>query len=98
MEGKGIYTFASGVKYDGELKNGMFHGQGTLHFPNGYIIIIHNICLILENLLFYFEILILALNMLPSGKMELLWKASINSRMDLTTKRRTGTFIIAFEF
>ena len=37
MEGKGIYTFASGVKYDGELKNGMFHGQGTLHFPNGYI-------------------------------------------------------------
>lgn len=36
MEGKGVYTFASGVKYDGQLKNGMFHGQGTLHFPNGY--------------------------------------------------------------
>eukprot|EP00051_Salpingoeca_urceolata_P008957 m.110224 g.110224 ORF g.110224 m.110224 type:complete len:169 (+) comp16030_c0_seq1:88-594(+) len=35
MEGKGVYTFASGTRYVGEMKDGEFHGEGTLHFPWG---------------------------------------------------------------
>ena len=35
MEGKGKYSFPTETQYDGEMKDGMFHGQGTLHFPNG---------------------------------------------------------------
>lgn len=35
MEGNGNYTFPTGTKYEGEMKDGMFHGKGTLHFPNG---------------------------------------------------------------
>uniref|UniRef100_A0A673BHL9 MORN repeat-containing protein 5 n=1 Tax=Sphaeramia orbicularis TaxID=375764 RepID=A0A673BHL9_9TELE len=31
----GTYTFPSETKYVGEMKNGMFHGKGVLHFPNG---------------------------------------------------------------
>ena len=35
MEGKGKYAFPTDTKYEGEMKDGMFHGQGTLSFPNG---------------------------------------------------------------
>lgn len=34
IEGKGIYIFPTGTKYEGELKDGMFHGKGTLYFCN----------------------------------------------------------------
>ncbi|XP_013859302.1 MORN repeat-containing protein 5 [Austrofundulus limnaeus] len=34
MDG-GEYTFATGTKYVGEMKDGMFHGKGVLFFPNG---------------------------------------------------------------
>ena len=30
-----MYTFPTDTKYEGELLDGMFHGQGTLFFPNG---------------------------------------------------------------
>lgn len=35
MEGKGNYEFPTETKYEGEMKDGMFHGKGTLFFPNG---------------------------------------------------------------
>ncbi|XP_061763294.1 MORN repeat-containing protein 5 [Nerophis ophidion] len=35
MEGEGEYTFPSQTKYVGEMKDGMFHGKGVLHFLNG---------------------------------------------------------------
>ena len=35
MEGQGKYGFASGARYEGEMMDGMFHGKGTLFFPNG---------------------------------------------------------------
>lgn len=35
MDGKGEYTFPTETKYVGETKDGMFHGKGVLHFPNG---------------------------------------------------------------
>ena len=35
MEGSGKYTFPTETRYEGELRDGMFHGQGTLYFPNG---------------------------------------------------------------
>ncbi|KAL0479470.1 hypothetical protein AKO1_007637 [Acrasis kona] len=36
MEGYGCFTFGdSGSKYTGEMKDGMFHGEGVLVFPNG---------------------------------------------------------------
>jgi hypothetical protein len=35
LEGSGKYTFPTETKYEGELKDGKFHGQGTLYFPNG---------------------------------------------------------------
>ena len=35
MEGRGEYTFPTESKYVGEMKDGMFHGKGVLHFPNG---------------------------------------------------------------
>eukprot|EP00794_Sanderia_malayensis_P016296 gene16296-17931_t len=37
LEGKGEYSFPSTIKtkYVGELKDGMFHGTGTLYFPDG---------------------------------------------------------------
>lgn len=35
MEGKGEYTFPTGTRYVGEMKDGMFHGKGVLHFQNG---------------------------------------------------------------
>ena len=34
LEGKGTYHFPTLTKYEGELKDGMFHGKGTLHFEN----------------------------------------------------------------
>lgn len=33
--GKGVYVLHSGMKYDGEWKNGMRNGQGTLTYPDG---------------------------------------------------------------
>lgn len=35
MEGKGKYEFPTETKYEGDMKDGMFHGKGTLFFPNG---------------------------------------------------------------
>lgn len=35
MDGKVEYTFPTETKYMGETKDGMFHGKGVLHFPNG---------------------------------------------------------------
>ncbi|MEE6504631.1 hypothetical protein FKM82_005277, partial [Ascaphus truei] len=36
MEGKdGVYTLPTETRYEGDMKNGTFHGQGTLYFPNG---------------------------------------------------------------
>ena len=35
MEGKGSYEFPTETKYEGEMRDGMFHGKGTLFFPNG---------------------------------------------------------------
>lgn len=35
MEGKGTYMFPTGTRYEGELKDSMFHGKGTLFFTNG---------------------------------------------------------------
>ena len=35
LEGIGVYTFPTGTGYEGELKDGMFHGTGTLFFKNG---------------------------------------------------------------
>ena len=35
MEGKGKYDFPTETRYEGDIKDGMFHGVGTLYFPNG---------------------------------------------------------------
>ena len=35
MEGKGTFNFPTETRYEGDMKDGMFHGKGTLHFPNG---------------------------------------------------------------
>jgi len=35
LEGSGKYTFPTETRYEGDLKDGMFHGKGTLFFPNG---------------------------------------------------------------
>ena len=35
MEGQGKYNFPTETRYEGEMKDGMFHGKGTLFFPNG---------------------------------------------------------------
>ena len=35
MEGNGKYNFPTETQYEGEMKDGMFHGEGTLFFPNG---------------------------------------------------------------
>ena len=35
MEGEGKYGFQTQTKYEGEMKDGMFHGKGTLFFTNG---------------------------------------------------------------
>ena len=34
-EGRGKYTYPHGEKYEGEWKNGKYHGQGTLTSPDG---------------------------------------------------------------
>lgn len=38
MCGFGMYTFADGTVYEGELCDGNFHGPGTMVFPSGHII------------------------------------------------------------
>lgn len=35
MEGDAEYILPTETKYVGEMKDGMFHGQGTLYFPSG---------------------------------------------------------------
>lgn len=35
MEGVAEYILPTKTKYVGEMKDGMFHGQGTLYFPSG---------------------------------------------------------------
>lgn len=35
LEGTGSYTLPTDTKYEGEMKDGMFHGKGTLYFPSG---------------------------------------------------------------
>ncbi|KAF5923321.1 hypothetical protein HPG69_017828 [Diceros bicornis minor] len=35
MEGEAEYILPTETRYVGEMKDGMFHGQGTLYFPNG---------------------------------------------------------------
>jgi len=35
LEGNGIYAFPTETIYQGKFRDGMFHGSGTLHFPNG---------------------------------------------------------------
>lgn len=35
MEGRGEYTLPTHSRYEGEMKDGMFHGKGVLYFPNG---------------------------------------------------------------
>uniref|UniRef100_A0A8C0M716 MORN repeat-containing protein 5 n=1 Tax=Canis lupus familiaris TaxID=9615 RepID=A0A8C0M716_CANLF len=35
MEGEAEYILPTKTKYVGEMKDGMFHGQGTLYFPSG---------------------------------------------------------------
>ena len=35
FEPSGKYNFSTGTSYEGELKDGMFHGKGTLYFENG---------------------------------------------------------------
>jgi len=35
FEPSGKYNFSTGTSYEGELKDGMFHGKGTLFFENG---------------------------------------------------------------
>uniref|UniRef100_A0A8C5MWA2 MORN repeat-containing protein 5 n=1 Tax=Leptobrachium leishanense TaxID=445787 RepID=A0A8C5MWA2_9ANUR len=35
LEGKGEYVLPTETHYEGDMKDGMFHGQGTLYFPNG---------------------------------------------------------------
>lgn len=35
MEGEGEYRFPTQTRYEGGMKDGMFHGKGVLYFPNG---------------------------------------------------------------
>ncbi|CAI2726158.1 unnamed protein product [Schistosoma spindalis] len=35
LEGFGKYSLPTGTYYEGEMFDGMFHGEGTLHFLNG---------------------------------------------------------------
>ena len=35
MEGPAEYILPTETRYVGEMKDGMFHGQGTLYFPSG---------------------------------------------------------------
>ena len=37
-EGKGVYTSANGIQYDGELKDGKANSPGTLTRPDGQVI------------------------------------------------------------
>ena len=34
-EGRGKFTYPHGEKYEGEWKNGKYHGQGIMTFPDG---------------------------------------------------------------
>ena len=35
MEGKGIYRFSNGERYEGEFKNNMFDGKGVYFYIDG---------------------------------------------------------------
>jgi hypothetical protein len=34
-DGTGKHKFPNGVVYEGNFEKGEFHGEGTLHYPNG---------------------------------------------------------------
>lgn len=34
-DGIGKHKFPNGVVYEGNFEKGEFHGEGTLHYPNG---------------------------------------------------------------
>ena len=34
-QGVGKFKFPNGVVYEGQFDKGEFHGDGTLHYPNG---------------------------------------------------------------
>jgi hypothetical protein len=35
LSSTGTYAFKNGVKYEGEFRNGEFHGKGNLIYPHG---------------------------------------------------------------
>lgn len=35
MDGEGAFTFPHGVVYEGQFRDGMFHGKGILIYPQG---------------------------------------------------------------
>jgi hypothetical protein len=37
--GKGIYSFTDGSLYEGQFKNRLFHGKGTMKYANGNVYI-----------------------------------------------------------
>lgn len=37
VNGKGVYEFSNGAKYEGSFKDGMRHGLGTFYYPNGNV-------------------------------------------------------------
>lgn len=39
MDGVGSYILSHGVVYDGQLKDGMFHGKGVLTYPMGQMVV-----------------------------------------------------------
>lgn len=37
MSGKGVYIYGNGDRYEGEFKDGVFHGEGTYFFADGTV-------------------------------------------------------------
>ena len=36
-QGKGIFDWKDGSKYEGEMKDGWYHGNGKFIYPNGVV-------------------------------------------------------------
>lgn len=34
MDGKGVFKWKNGIKYEGEYKQDMRHGEGTIYYPS----------------------------------------------------------------
>lgn len=34
MDGKGLFKWKNGIKYEGEYKQDMRHGEGTIYYPS----------------------------------------------------------------